>query len=415
MQSSIEHIVAQHAEESSFLWLLRDYAVREPNYNLADLKALEERIEAHLDGLLVADDAAWQFCESGLQQKESGEVFTATYVAIDNANQDQLDRVLETVAESPECMRGMVSALGWLQKDKLQGYVVNWLKSNEPLLRQIGLSTCAIQRVDCGSYLSLGLTDANDSVRARALRSVGELRRQDLLADVSEHLNSEDLSCRFWAAWSATLLGDIGGLSTLRAFFEMAGDFQQDALSLGLRAMDKASAVDWVRKHTNRSGYERAIIEATGIVGDPVTIPWLIPLFQKSEYARVAGEAFTMITGVDLAYEDLDSDQPIGFEAGPSERPEDEDVAMDPDEELPWPDYQRVSEWWSRNEAKFTEGERYLCGYPITRDSCLHVLKNGYQRQRRAAAIELALIDQSEPLFNCSAKARDQMRLLGSA
>ncbi|MEW8586619.1 MAG: hypothetical protein AB2531_12720, partial [Candidatus Thiodiazotropha sp.] len=164
MQSSIEHIVAQHAEESSFLWLLRDYAVREPNYNLADLKALEERIEAHLDGLLVADDAAWQFFESGLQQKESGEVFTATYVAIDNANQDQLDRVLETVAESPECMRGMVSALGWLQKDKLQGYVVNWLKSNEPLLRQIGLSTCAIQRVDCGSYLSLGLTDANDSV-----------------------------------------------------------------------------------------------------------------------------------------------------------------------------------------------------------------------------------------------------------
>ena len=41
--------------------------------------------------------------------------------------------------------------------------------------------------------------------------------------------------------------------------------------------------------------------------------------------------------GVDLAYQDLEGDWPEGFHAGPTENREDEDIAMDPDEDLPWP------------------------------------------------------------------------------
>jgi hypothetical protein len=56
------------------------------------------------------------------------------------------------------------------------------------------------------------------------------------------------------------------------------------------------------------------------------------------ELARVAGDAFTMITGVDIAVDDLDADQPEGFEAGPTENPDDEDIPLDPGEHCPWPD-----------------------------------------------------------------------------
>ncbi|MGD8913869.1 MAG: TIGR02270 family protein [Candidatus Thiodiazotropha sp.] len=408
----IDHIISQHFEECSFLWLLRDNAVREPHFNIADLKDLEQRIDAHLDGLCVAGDEVWPICEAGLQHKESGEVFSAAFTALNNVKEDWIDIILEAVYDTPECTRGLLSALGWLPKEMLQGFVVNWLNSNEALLRQIGLSACAIHRVDCGGYLTRGLQDSNSSVCARALRSIGELRRQDLLPAVNEHMDADELSCRFWAAWSATLLGDAAGLSFLQPFFEMEGEFQKHALILGLRAMDKVSAVSWVREHTKKPDFERAIIEATGIVGDPVAIPWLISLMQKPQYSRLAGESFTMITGVDLAYEDLDGDQPEGFEAGPSENPEDEDVAMDPDEELPWPDHEQVSQWWDINQGRFTSGERYLTGYPITHEHCLNVLINGYQRQRRAAAIELALLNPEQPLFNTSATAKHQMQLL---
>ncbi|MEJ2125276.1 MAG: TIGR02270 family protein [Alphaproteobacteria bacterium] len=411
----VEPIVSQHSEESAFLWLLRDYATKEPHYSVADLDDLEERINAHLDGLRIAGNQAWRFCEAGLQYEEPGEVFTAAYTALDNCRQDWLEQTLEVSAKAPESIRGFVSALGWLPKQKLQGHVVNWLKSDQSPHRQIGLAACAIQRVDCGNHLMRGLHDSDPCVSARALRCIGEIRRRDLLAPVIEQLNAEDTSCRHWAAWSATLLGDKMGLETLQTFFHPECEFQHRALTLGLRAMDKSAAVSWIREQTGHPGYERTIIEATGIIGDPAAIPWLISKMDKPEYSRLAAESLAMITGVDIAYEDLDIDQPEGFEAGPSEYPEDEEVAMDPDEELPWPDQQRVAEWWSGNQDKFAIGERYLSGYTITRDHCREVLKYGYQRQRRAAAIELALLNKDEPLFNCSATAKHQLRLLGEA
>jgi hypothetical protein len=67
----------------------------------------------------------------------------------------------------------------------------------------------------------------------------------------------------------------------------------------------------------------RLAVIGVGVIGDPVSIPWLIEQMTISELARVAGEAFTMITGVDIAYEDLEDEWPEGFDAGPTEDPED--------------------------------------------------------------------------------------------
>jgi uncharacterized protein (TIGR02270 family) len=131
------------------------------------------------------------------------------------------------------------------------------------------------------------------------------------------------------------------------------------------------------------------------------------------EMARVAGESFTMITGVDIAYEDLEGEWPEGFEAGPTEEPEDEDVEMDPDEDLPWPEPKLIHEWWSKNKKNFRNGTRYLCGKPISEQQCQHVLRNGYQRQRAAAAIELAMMKPGQPLFEVRAPGFRQQQLLG--
>ena len=52
-----QDVVAQHAEEAAFLWIMRNEAVRAPHYTLKDLAKLDERVEAHLDGLRVADNS----------------------------------------------------------------------------------------------------------------------------------------------------------------------------------------------------------------------------------------------------------------------------------------------------------------------------------------------------------------------
>jgi hypothetical protein len=83
-----------------------------------------------------------------------------------------------------------------------------------------------------------------------------------------------------------------------------------------------------------------------------------------------------MITGVDLAYDDFEGEWPKGFKVGPSENPEDEDVNMDPNEDLPWPNPSLIHHWWKKKKGRFRVGKRYLCGQPITIETCQRVLRN---------------------------------------
>ena len=119
-----------------------------------------------------------------------------------------------------------------------------------------------------------------------------------------------------------------------------------------------------------------------------------------------------MITGADLKYLDLDRPKPESFEVGPTDNPEDADVAMDEDEDLPWPAPDRVRKWWDKHEQNFHPGNRYLRGKPIERANLIDALKNGYQRQRAAAALELALLEPSEPMFEVRAPGRRQQEAL---
>jgi hypothetical protein len=64
-------------------------------------------------------------------------------------------------------------------------------------------------------------------------------------------------------------------------------------------------------------------------------------------------------------------------------------------------------------ELQFKTGTRYLCGQPITESHLQHVLRYGYQRQRYAAALELAIMNPNQPLFNVCAPGFRQKQLLG--
>ena len=82
----------------------------------------------------------------------------------------------------------------------------------------------------------------------------------------------------------------------------------------------------------------------------------------------------------------LDGQAPQGFTAGPTDEPTDEHLATDPDENLPWPDPAKVQGWWQQEAGRFAQGVRHLRGLPLTTQVCSDTLRDGYQRQRRAAA-----------------------------
>jgi len=222
----------------------------------------------------------------------------------------------------------------------------------------------------------------------------------------------EDPECRFWSAWAATRMGATEPLDTLADIAWNNLPRADRALDLLLRRLDVPQANDWLRAFANLPDRQRSLIRATGVIGDPLYIPWLIEHMADPATARVAGESFSMITGLDLAYRDLDRRAPPDFESGPNDDPTDENVALDEDENLPWPDLARIGQWWTANRARFTSGTAYFLGAPKQSADWLEALSNAFQRQRHAAALEMAIRQPDKPLFEVRARGRWQRQLL---
>ena len=409
----ISSIVSQHAEEAAFLWLLRSNAVSAPHYSLKDLAKLDGRVEAHLDGLRVAGEAGWELCKAGLGNEENGEVFAASVMAFESGVESRIQAVFEAIEKTPELCNGAVSGLGWVPFQQVVPHAQRLLASESPVHRLIGLAAYAVHRQDPGAALKDAISSTQLSLKTRALKAVGELGKTNLLPLVKANFADEDLTCRYWAAWSGALLGEPSAIPVLQRLVESEHPKRESACAMALRRMSVEQAQAWLKTLANNPSTLRMAVQAAGVIGNPTNIPWLIQQMANPIMARVAGESFSFITGIDLAYDDLDTNKPEGFEAGPTENPEDENVEMDSDEDLPWPNPQLIEKWWFTHRLEFSNGTRCLLGKPMAIDSLKEALRTGKQRQRTAAAIELAMRQPGTPLFNTEAPGFQQMKLLG--
>jgi uncharacterized protein (TIGR02270 family) len=407
------HIIQQHAEEAVHLRHMRSILASAPHVKLHHLRRLDDRLEAHLDGLAVAGEYGSSMCEAALESTGVGEVFAASVRAIEEKDERRLDKLFALVGAVPKAQTGLFSAFGWVSAQHLEGTAAKLLASTEPFLRQLGISACVMHRVDPGTVLTQSLTHPEPQLRARALRAAGELGRRDLLIGCVNALQDGDAACRFCAAWSAVLLGNRDqALEALESFLLLPNGFRPRALQLILKVIALPEATELLKVLARDPSNIRLLIQGAGIAGDPYYVPWLIRQMDDLKLARLAGESFSFITGLDLAYLDLERKPPEGVEFGPNDDPEDDNVAMDEDDNLPWPDPVKIQAWWEINKSRFPNGERYFMGPSVTRQHCIHVLKEGYQRQRVAAAEYLCLLEPGTLLFPTSAPAWRQQRWL---
>jgi uncharacterized protein (TIGR02270 family) len=280
-----------------------------------------------------------------------------------------------------------------------------------------------MHRVDPGPPLDAAFTATDNPLRARAFRVAGDVGRVDLLSllQAAASRDSEPADPHFWAARSAVLLGDrSSSLAWLTTLAEGAGPFSDAAAELALKALDLPTAHQHLRHCAAQTKPDtpaaaqarRRLIRRCGITGDPHLIPWLITQMSDLRLTRLAGEAFSMITGADLAWLDLDRKPPAGVDFGPNDDPEDDNVAMDEDDGLPWPDPDKVQVWWQAQQHRFPAGQRFFIGEPPSPAHAVKVLRDGFQRQRIAAAQWACLLTPGTKLFPTAAPAWRQQRWL---
>ena len=401
----------QYINESSFLWILRSISINEPHNDSNDIAALEGRIEAQLNGLMTSIDIGWQAAEQALELQEPGEVFTATVIAMRSHDSSKIKTAVDAGLNSPVALKGLISAMGWLPNDLANTWIDRFLSGKDMLHKYLGVAACSVRRFDPGDTLITILKRedcANDSLLySRALRLVGELRRQDCMPFVNKAVNHEDQDIRFWANWSAILLGQHSNVSNLKSYVFDAGKLQDKAIQITFRLLPIDEARQWISDLSKNDKQIRAVIKSVGVLGDPHAVNWLINKMNEPLYAKLAGESFTYITGVDFEKSELNIKQPDDYPMIPNDEIDDDIVNLDEDENLPYPDANKVISIWQKYGQKFVVGKRYFMGQLITLEVLKHYLSNGMQRQRHAAALELALSENGMPLVNTYGKVTE--------
>ncbi len=406
--NAYQHIYEQFLIDSAFLWLLRSIAVNQPHYKQQDLLELERRIDAQLNGLMTAPEQAWSICEEALvSTEEPGEAFTATVLAFRSLDIQKIQRAIEISLPLQNAFPGLASAIAWLPGRICHSWIKKFLTSKDLNHKYLAVTVCSLRREDPREYLNKILQRedclAHPRLYARAIRLVGELKRRDLIPALHVAIESDDPEVSFWANWSAAILGDRARLHELKPVVLNDGIFQKKAIDLAFRGLSIEEARQWIGLLAKDTKNARDVIYATAVLGDPQAVPWLIQQMRIPEFSRVSGEAFTTITGIELEENGLALEELPDLD---NQFPDDinDNTELDMDEYLPFPDVDKVAAVWQKYQQHFIFGKRYFLGKAIETEHLKHHFLQGAQRHRRAAALELALLQPDHFLPNYRAK-----------
>ena len=391
-------VIEEHAREAALLWVQRTQAAHAAHYKLKHLARVDARVIAHLRGLEVAGEAGWRAAQAGLADLQPGTLFVATYVAFVSRDAQRMNQVLQLAVTDATFERALVAAFGWIDPRLCTAAVERLAASAATAYRRVACAAMVAHRFKAEHALTLGVQDGDTEVRALALRAIGENACRGLERAVEAGMRDPETACRFWAAISRAFRNDAAAARMAYDCGYGHPELQGTAIDVALRCGGDEWARSLVRELASRPMDREEAIAAIGAFGDPVTIPWLLEQMVDPKYAKPAGQAFALITGVDLAYEDLTLAT-------------DEDDASSDDAELSMPDPAKVREWWMLHREAFVPGIRHLAGRPLSAPVVLDVLRNGYQRQRAAAALELAILNDVA-IFPVAERADWQARRL---
>jgi len=170
--------------------------------------------------------------EEGLDNEGPEDFFVPAVLALE-ARDGRFDALIAHAKGMPEAVPGLISALGWVSWQFIEGRVKTLLEDASPLKQKLGIAAYAMHRQDPGAALDRCLSSPVDSVCIRALRAAGETGRKDDMPQIKTALAEAKPESRFWAARSMVLLGDRGAaLETLVGFTLKAGPRQLQALQL---------------------------------------------------------------------------------------------------------------------------------------------------------------------------------------
>lgn len=419
----IPAIIERHADEASFLWERRERAARSPLFDLPSLMEIDARLDANIEGLLVAGEDGLLACREAFERAArgregvDGELFTWALVAAEQNNPTAFVEALVT-AQKRDRSGPIVASLAWLSPPRAQS-VLGELSAIgcPPALHLLAMEGYVVRGDDPGALVERFMSATDPRVRSSAYRAAGMLARRDLLPLLKREIAGPDDDRDPWAVWSAALLGDPGARGMLRVLAERDGQVSLDASTLHARLSPDASS--FVLALAKAEGGLPKALSAAEALGDPALVPWLFEVMERSAkhakhalwiYASITGAALEPPLAVRGAQEPKE-----GELAPPEDVPSDEVLERyltDVHEDLPSPMMEPLREHWARVGSSFVPGDRRIMGKGLDAGALAALLREGPQPARASAAVELLVRGLREKLLLVRAPCALQRRAL---
>ncbi|PID43877.1 MAG: hypothetical protein CSB48_03575 [Proteobacteria bacterium] len=345
----IPRIIETHLEEISTLYLQwcdesELAALPSSGADLSWLKKLRRRIDAHLDGLVASGDAGWNIAAPFMLSEDEGEYFAIALLAFER-NVPQIKDVVEGALESTALYRAQADAFAWRKSGSREQWAARFARSTRLELRSLCLhylwhnpdsSARAIFDADWLDLQHRTITDAYAQagvVLPVLMEDLRKFRRVDLVP-LLRKLNDTEVSERNYHPLSTrVMIGDTTALDELKCFVLEHNEYQEQATELCFSRYGFDRAKMLLAELRATGGHERCAIIAVGAMRAKPLLPWLLKQMARPESARLAGQAWARVMGVDLAEQGLVLDDDSLDEAW---------LDFDGDEHLPWPDSEKI-------------------------------------------------------------------------
>ena len=347
-------IVEEHFDELDFLWEMRESVVFAPDWTLAELAELEDRAEAQLDGLRLAEGHALEVARPHL---EGGTTYAAAAAAM---------VFLQNEAEGPKLRVEVVGAMRAAEGETLDGIRIGLRYSGIGGIREelVGLAAgdhravavaaaevLAFQRFELPN-LERHLTTDDPTELRLACRALGHLRRFRDTGRLTDLLAGGEPEVQRAALCAAALSGMDGLAQLCRRAASDAASPSLEALGF-LGTLGDLSDLPLLEDAARQEGSAAVAIEALGALGRVQAVSLLIELMEQGEEpAKQAAASFERITGLDDLYLERPSPEPI----------DEADVESEFADDAPLPDPDKARAVWEANLERFDDSSRWQWG-----------------------------------------------------
>jgi len=384
----------RHLEEAAFLWACWEQALVAPDHVLAEVESLEERLHAHMDGLVLAGEhVSKRLLLPALESGDGEALPVAAFALLKSGTPVGADAVLQRLVSADAAAQAILRrVLELLEPSRLPSWLQSLLREEQPLLQALAMEVLGQHQLAPAAACHTFAEHEAPEVAAAAIRAAARCRVKLSPAVLDRALASPVTEVRD----AAIETGLIGGhrsawLACRTAIQSRVPGSMLPLLVLAIagneREMEELQALLSVEK------LQPGVIWSLGFSGRIACADTCLDLMKEEPLAALAGEAFSAITGLHIegryAAQGSHSESP---EPPPLEEEDlDADLVPRPTDALPLPQLSTIAGWWQQTRPHMARRQRYLEGALFGPQALLDALTLGSMRRRHVLALELAI------------------------